>query len=72
MKHSKNVTLPDLLMVASAKYLMDFFDAERSQLHIITLDEALWSGTKKTSELPNAYGPTKPTDSFDKIFRAAV
>jgi hypothetical protein len=46
MKHRCNVGVIDLLVVASAKYLMDYHDALRGQLHIITMDNALWRGTK--------------------------
>ncbi len=69
MKHKINVGLIDLILVSTAKYLMDFHDAERSQLHIITMDKALWRGTKKVTELPNAYDPTEPLDRFDRVFR---
>jgi hypothetical protein len=69
MKHGKKVQLPDLIIVATAKYFMDFYDLPRSQLHIITLDQDLWSGSKKIAELPNAYDPTQKSDDFDRIFR---
>lgn len=69
MRHKKNVSVPDLLLVASAKYLMDFHDAQRDQIHMVTMDTALWSGTKKISELPNAYNPWEPADHFDRVFR---
>ena len=68
MKHGFEVSLPDLIIVATAKYLMDFYDLPRKQLHIITLDKQLWAGTKKILELPNAYDPTEPKDSFTRIF----
>lgn len=69
LKHNFSVGVVDLILVASAKYLMDFHDAERAQLHIVTLDRPLWRGTKKVTELPNAYDPTQPTDTFSRIFR---
>ena len=68
MKEGKSVQIADLLLVATAKYLMDFYDIPKRQLHIITLDVALWSGTKKIQELPNAYDPTNPKDGFERIF----
>ena len=63
-----NVSIVDLIVVASAKYLMDFHDAEKGQLHIVTMDNALWRGTKKIAELPNAYDPTQKADSFHRVF----
>jgi hypothetical protein len=68
MKNKKSVSLPDLIIVATAKYLMDFFDIDRQLLHIVTLDENLWSGIKKVTELPNAYNPTIVADSHSNIF----
>lgn len=68
MKHEKKVQLPDLIIVASAKYLIDFFDIQKNRLHIVTLDKALWEGTKKINELPNAYDPVQPLDYKDRIF----
>lgn len=69
MKARKNVGIVDLIVVATAKYLMDFHDAQRSQVHIVTMDAALWSGTKTITELPNAYDPTQSGDAFEKVFK---
>ncbi len=68
MKNNCNVSIVDLIVVASAKYLMDFYDVDRSQLHILTMDKALWRGTKKITELPNAYDPSEPGDRFGRVF----
>ncbi len=69
IKHNCNVGVIDLIIVSTAKYLMDFHDAARSQIHIITHDNALWRGTKKITELPNAYDPSEPNDVFSRVFR---
>lgn len=69
MKHNCNVGIIDLILVATAKYLMDFHDALRTQIHIITHDDALRRGSKKVSELPNAYDPANPTDAFSRVFQ---
>ena len=68
MKHQHNVGVIDLILVATAKYLMDFHDAKRDQIHLITMDKALWKGTKKIPELPNAYDLRQPNDAFDRVF----
>jgi len=67
--HHLNVSLPDLIIVATAKYLMEFFDIPKERLHIITMDENLWKGTKKIAELPPAYNPTQASDARNRIFR---
>ena len=58
LKHGKNVQIADLILVATAKYLMEFFDIPKDQLHIVTLDTALREGIAKIVELPSAYDPT--------------
>lgn len=68
-KHKKNVSLPDLIVVATAKYLIDFYDIPKDQLHIITLDKGLWSGSKKIQELPNAYDPAQASDRYERVFQ---
>lgn len=57
-KNGNRVQVADLLLAASAKYLMDFYDIPKSSLHIVTLDVALREGIAKVVELPNAYDPT--------------
>ncbi len=68
-KNKKSVSLPDLLIVATAKYLLDFFDLPKARLHIITLDRPLWEGTRKIQELPNAYDPTHAQDAAARVFK---
>lgn len=64
----QSVSVPDLILVATAKYLVDFFDIPKAQLHIVTLDKALRRGSKKIPELPNAYDPTQPEDAAKRVF----
>jgi len=69
-KHNlSSVSLPDLVIVATAKYLFDFFDIPKDRLHIVTLDEKLWTGTKRINEIPRAYNPTQDSDIGSRIFR---
>jgi len=67
-KKKKSVSIPDLMLVTSAKYLLDFYDLPKKQLHMITLDKALYFGIKEITELPNAYDPTEPADALNRIF----
>jgi predicted nucleic acid-binding protein len=68
MKNRKNCSVPDLIIAATAKYLMEFFDIPRDSLHIVTMDRALREGIGKVSELPNAYDPTQPAHAASKVF----
>lgn len=71
-KHKKNASIADLILVATAKYLMDFFDIPKEQLHIITLDDHLREGIGKATELPRAYDPSLHTHRAARVFRDAV
>ena len=66
LKAGLDVSLPDLVILATAKYLIDFYDVPKNRMHIVTLDRSLRDGSKKIQELPNAYDPTK--DDRHKIF----
>lgn len=65
----RKVSVPDLIIVSTAKYLVDFYDIPRPRLHIVTLDHDLRDGSKKIPELPNAYDPTRKADRAAKVFQ---
>lgn len=67
-KHGKNVQIVDLILIATAKYLMEFFDVPRDSLHIVTLDNALREGIAKASDLPRAYDPTLKGHRVEAVF----
>jgi len=67
-KSQKNVGVIDLSVAATAKYLMDYYDVPKENLHIITLDAALLGGIQKSQDLPNAYDPTLEKHSVERIF----
>jgi hypothetical protein len=68
--HKKGLTvqLPDLVILATAKYLMDFYDIPKSRLHIVTCDRKLRDGAKKIQELPHVYDPTTTEDEQSRVF----
>lgn len=68
LKAGLNVSLPDLVILATAKYLIDFYDVPKNRMHIVTLDRNLRNGSKKIQELPNAYDPTRNEDDRSRIF----
>lgn len=69
LRHKKWVSVPDLIVVATAKYLMDFYDAPKENLHIVTLDKNLRDGSRIIQELPNAYNPTYKWDRCNLVFQ---
>ncbi len=67
-KKGYTVQLPDLIILATAKYLMDFYDIPKHRLHIVTLDQPLRDGSIEIQEIPNAYDPTRIQDARTKVF----
>lgn len=68
IKARKYVGVIDLILVAGAKYIMDFYDIPRDNLHIVTLDGPLAEGSRKIPEIPNAYNPTREADAAARVF----
>jgi len=50
--------VPDLIIVSTAKYLIDFYNIPYDNIHILTCDKALKQGSNKISEIPTAYDPS--------------
>ena len=63
-----DVSVPDLLILSTAKYLMDFYDLPKQRMHIVTLDRPLRTAVESIAEIPNTYDPTLSADSASKIF----
>jgi hypothetical protein len=68
LKHNLNVSAPDLVILTTAKYLIDFFNVPHSSLFIVTLDNALWKGTKKIPDVPSAFNPNAASELASKVF----
>jgi hypothetical protein len=68
LRYHPNVSIIDLIVLATAKYLMDFYSLPKSRVHIVTCDRPLRTGSKKIQELPYVYDPTDPKDEISKVF----
>jgi predicted nucleic acid-binding protein len=68
LKHSKNCSVPDLIIAATAKYLREFFDIPKERLFIVTMDRALREGIAKVPELPSAHDPSLSLHRASKVF----
>ena len=64
----KEVQTSDLILLAAAKYLMDFYDISRDYLYILTCDNKLVKLISRIQELPNAINPTEDRYRADKTF----
>jgi hypothetical protein len=68
MKKRLDASLPDLIILATAKYLIDFYRIPAERLFIVTLDGALHKGSRKLPDIPSAFDPTKNNETADKVF----
>lgn len=67
-KWKLTASIVDLIILATAKYLKDFFFIPVHNMHIVTLDVSLWNGTRHLQDLPNAYNPNNEKELADKVF----
>ena len=58
MTRRENVSIPDLIVLATARYLLQYYDIPKERLHIVTMDARLREGARRATELPNTYDPT--------------
>ncbi len=63
------VGIVDLMLLASGKYLMDFFGFERNDLFIVTIDNELYKFSKTLSDIPFVFNPLENSDSVENVFR---
>lgn len=50
MRNKRKVQIADLIVVVTAKYLIDFYDIPKDYMHIITLDRDLRLGIKRITQ----------------------
>jgi predicted nucleic acid-binding protein len=67
-KHNPSVQIADLILLATAKYLIDFFDFDIAEMQIVTLDSKLRNGANKLKDVPYAYDPSLKTNRAEVIF----
>ena len=68
LKAGLNVSVVDLLILATAKYLMDFYFIPKSSLFIVTQDNSLWRGSKSLTDIPTAFNPSMDSEIASKVF----
>ncbi|MGD0173350.1 MAG: hypothetical protein ABSC61_02780 [Anaerolineales bacterium] len=68
MKKNLNVSIPDLIILATAKYIIDFYNIPEDRLVIVTMDNALWEGSKLIQDIPSAYNPNTINESAKMVF----
>lgn len=68
LKSGLSASVVDALILATAKYLIDFYHIPSKQLYIVTQDNALWRGSKKIADIPSAFNPNAASEIAAKIF----
>lgn len=61
-------SIVDLLILSTAKYLVDFYGLPKKDLYIITQDNALCKLAKTYADIPMAFNPSLASDSASKVF----
>lgn len=63
-----SVGIVDLLLLATAKYLTDFFGFTDDELFVITMDGPLYKLARSMSDVPYTFNPLRPEDAPGKVF----
>lgn len=64
-----HVGIVDLLVLATAKYLTDFYGFEDGELFLVTQDAGLYRLARAVPDLPYAFNPLRPLDAAPRVFR---
>jgi hypothetical protein len=67
-KNKNDVQIADLILLASCKYLIEFYDIPREHLFILTCDRALVKLARKLPDLPNLIDPAEKRYSVGNTF----
>ena len=67
-KHKLSASVIDLLILATAKYLIDFFRIPADRFFIVTLDSSLWRGSRKLPDIPSGFNPNAESELASKVF----
>jgi hypothetical protein len=67
-KLGANVSIVDLLILATAKYLVDFFGFSKDNLFIITQDNELYRLARALQDLPKCFNPSAKQDASNKVY----
>jgi hypothetical protein len=67
-KERKKTSIVDLLILSTAKYLVDFYGLPKKDLYIITQDNPLYKLAKSYADLPMAFNPSFARDAANRVF----
>jgi len=68
MKNRLKVSTPDLILLATAKYLVDFYKIPPKRLFIVTCDGPLHKGSRKFRDIPSAFNPARGIETAENVF----
>jgi len=67
-KTNLHVGIIDLLLLATGKYLMDFYGFKRDELFIVTIDGSLYKLARSFQDVPPTFNPSLKTDAAERVF----
>jgi hypothetical protein len=63
-----SVGIVDLLLLATAKYLTDFYGFTDDELFVVTMDRDLYRLARKVRDIPMTFNPLDAHDAASRIF----
>jgi hypothetical protein len=63
-----SVGIVDLLLLATAKYLTDFYGFTDDELFVVTMDNGLYKLGRKIRDIPMTFNPLRTLDAASQIF----
>ena len=64
----QHASIVDLAILATGKYLIDFYGFSRSELFLVTIDRELYHLAKSYPDVPMTFNPTLDKDGSQKVF----
>lgn len=68
-KQKYKLQIADLILLATAKYCIDFYDIPQEYSYVITCDKDLIKLSRKLKDIPTAIDPTDPRYEVNKTFK---
>ncbi len=71
-KGDGKVSIPDLILLSTAKYFIDFFGVPKENIIIISSDKAIIKIAKYCSDIPNVFNPYYKKNVLNKLMEKKV
>lgn len=66
------ISIPDLILLSTAKYFIDFFGIPKENIIIISSDKAIIKIAKYCSDIPNVFNPYHKKNDISKLMEKKI